>query len=407
MPSGMKTHLRHITQHIANLNPGNLAQGLNLPESASPELQQLVAGINQLQTNLLSHMQRQKQQERELAERREQMIQSEKMAALGQLVAGVAHEINTPIGAVKSSGKSIADSLVTVQQNLPKLFQLLDAESAGLFIRLVATSNAAMPPLSSREERAMVRVATAHLEADGVAQARYCADILVQLKAYEELDTYLPLLRHPESRLILGTAYSLGSIHTNSANINIAVDRVAKIVFALKSFSHFDQSAQPIQADLSEGMETVLTIYQNQIKQHTDLVRHYQTIAPILCWPDELNQVWTNLIHNAMQAMQAMEQTGTLTISIARRDDCAVVSIADTGHGIPEAIRERVFDSFFTTKPAGEGTGLGLDIVRKIIVKHRGRIEVESEVGRGTVFHVYLPYGAAQIQKSVNVDSRR
>jgi two-component system, NtrC family, sensor kinase len=400
MPTPMKTQLRHITQHIANLNPGNLTQGLSVPESASPELQQLVAGINQLQANLLNHIERQKQQERELAERREQMIQSEKMAALGQLVAGVAHEINTPIGAVKSSGKSIADSLVNVLENLPKLFQLLDAESADLFIRLVAMTSVAAPPLSSREERALVRVASAHLEADGVLQARYCADILVQLRAHEELDTWLPLLRHPESRLILGTAYSLGSIHTNSANINIAVERVAKIVFALKTFSHFDQSAQPIQANLSEGMETVLTIYRNQIKQHTDLVRDYQTIAPILCWPDELNQVWTNLIHNALHAMGATKQMGILTISIARRDDFAVVSIADTGHGIPEAIRERIFDSFFTTKVAGEGTGLGLDIVKKIILKHRGRIEVESEVGRGTTFHVYLPYGAAQIQKT-------
>ena len=392
-----KAHLRQITQHIANLSLSNLAQDLSVHDSANAQLQQLVAGINQLQANLLSHIQRQKQQEIELAERREQMIQSEKMAALGQLVAGVAHEINTPIGAVKSSGKSIADSLVHVLENLPRLFQLLDADSARLFINLVAASNAALPPLSSREERAMVRAATAHLEAANVAQARYCADILVQLKAHGELDTYLPLLRHPESKLILDTAYSLGSIHANSANINIAVERVAKIVFALKSFSHFDQSAKPIRADLSEGMETVLTIYQNQIKQHTDLVRKYQAIAPILCWPDELNQVWTNLIHNAMQAM---EDDGTLTISIARRDDFAVVSVADTGHGIPEAIRERIFDSFFTTKPAGEGTGLGLDIVKKIILQHRGRIEVESEVGRGTTFHVYLPYGAAQVQKT-------
>lgn len=398
-----KAHLRHITQHLANLNAANLEQGLVLPDSGSysDELQQLVLGINQLQANLLRQIQHQQQNERALTEQREQMIQSEKMAALGQLVAGVAHEINTPIGAVKSSGKSISDSLVQVMENLPRLFQLIDPESARLFAQLVSTNNTTLLALSNREERAMVRLASTHFEARGVAHARYCADILVQLKAYDDLDRYLPLLLHPESKLILETAYSLFAIHTNSANINMAVDRVSKIVYALKSFSHFDQLAQPIQADLREGMETVLTIYQNQIKQHTDLVRQYQPISPILCWPDELNQVWTNLIHNAMQAMEAMEEPGTLTISIERLDDFARVSIADTGHGIPETIRERIFDSFFTTKPAGEGTGLGLDIVKKIIMKHQGRIEVESEVGRGTTFHVYLPYGAAHIAQSL------
>ena len=395
-----KAHLRQITQHLANLTAANLEQGLVLPDSAGQpdEFQQLVTGINQLQTNWLSQIRHQQQNERALAEQREQMIQSEKMAALGQLVAGVAHEINTPIGAVKSSGKSIADSLGQVLENLPRLFQLIDPERARLFVQLVHTNHTSLPPLSSREERAMVRLASTHFETLGVAHARYCADILVQLlKAYDDLDRYLPLLLHSESKLILETAYSLFIIHTNSANINMAVDRVSKIVYALKSFSHFDPLAQPIQADLREGMETVLTIYQNQIKQHTELVRQYQTIEPILCWPDELNQVWINLIHNAMQAMQTMEVAGTLTIRIGRQGDFARVSIADTGHGIPEPIRERIFDSFFTTKPAGEGTGLGLDIVKKIIMKHQGRIEVESEVGRGTTFHVYLPYGAAHI----------
>ena len=106
------------------------------------------------------------------------------------------------------------------------------------------------------------------------------------------------------------------------------------------------------------------------------------------CLPDEINQVWTNLVHNALQAM---DHKGTLSIGLRREGDWAHVSVGDSGCGIPEEIRERIFDPFFTTKPAGEGTGLGLDIVRKIIEKHGGRIAVDSEPGRGSVFTVSLP----------------
>jgi two-component system NtrC family sensor kinase len=132
----------------------------------------------------------------------------------------------------------------------------------------------------------------------------------------------------------------------------------------------------------------VLTIYQNQIKRGTELVRDFEPMPPILCLPDELNQVWTNLIHNALQAMT---NPGTLTVMVRQRGTYVVVSIADTGSGIPEAIRSRIFDPFFTTKPTGEGSGLGLDIVKKIVEKHYGRIEVQSEVNIGTTFSVYLP----------------
>jgi signal transduction histidine kinase len=204
----------------------------------------------------------------------------------------------------------------------------------------------------------------------------------------------LPLLRHPECNLIIDTAYSLGAITSNTANINTAVERVAKIVFALKSFSRMDHAGEVVVTDLRDSMEMVLTIYQNQIRQNTELVRRFENIPPIRCIPDELNQVWTNLIHNALQAM---DHKGTLTIGISRIGDEAVVSVGDNGCGIPDDIRDRIFDAFFTTKPAGEGSGLGLDIVRKIVDKHHGRIEVESQVAVGTTFHVYLPYTTEQI----------
>ncbi len=320
-----------------------------------------------------------------------QLIQAEKMASLGQLVANVAHEINTPIGAVKSSGEIIASALHHALDNMPRLFQTLEVESTRIFIDLINCASVPGPVLSTREERSITREVVAQLQAAQIADASHKAGILVALRAQSGVADYLPLLRHPESELILDTAHSLATIIQSSSNINTAVDRVSKIVFALKAFSRVGHSGEMIDAKLSEGIDTVLTIYQSQIKQGTELIRHYEDIPPLHCLPDELNQVWTNLVHNALQSMN---HQGTLTVDIRRIGNEAVVSIGDTGCGIPEEIRGKIFDAFFTTKPVGEGSGLGLDIVKTIIDKHYGRIEVQSEVGVGTTFLVYLPYAS-------------
>ncbi len=320
-----------------------------------------------------------------------QLIQSEKMASLGQLVANVAHEINTPISAIKSSGMNITDALEHAMQGLPTVLRLLDEPSQRLFMQLIGAAKHRNDVLSSREERALVRDATLKLEQAGVDNARHTASVLVQLHAHTAPLDYLPLLQHPESAQILDAASSLASVVNSADNINTAVERVSKIVFALKTYSRVNNADEKIRSDLREGLETVLTIYQNQIKRGTELVRHYEDIPMLLCYPDELNQVWTNLIHNALQAMHFQ---GTLTVGIRQENNEAVVSISDTGSGIPQEIRDKIFDAFFTTKPAGEGSGLGLDIVKKIVEKHQGRIDVQSSVGVGTTFSVRLPLNA-------------
>jgi signal transduction histidine kinase len=175
----------------------------------------------------------------------------------------------------------------------------------------------------------------------------------------------------------------------NSQNIKTAVDRASKIVFALKSYARNDQAQEMVLANIPESIDTVLTIYHNQLKQGINLTKKFDQVPQIYCYPDELNQVWTNLIHNAAQAMNG---TGDLSISLEKLDATSLqISVSDTGIGIPPENLEKIFDAFYTTKPAGEGSGLGLYIVKQIIEKHQGCISVKSELGKGTTVFVKFP----------------
>ena len=363
------------------------AQTESLLAKAQSETQQAHNQALQIQAELA-------RKDAELAQKetdytKEQLQQADKMASLGQLVASVTHEINTPIGAISSSGSSITEALGDVITQLPPLLQRLDSDTSQLLVELLKQGNRPRAAMSSREERAVVKKVTEQLDAAGVEGARQKAGLLVQFNAQDEVTHYQPLLQHPESEHILQAARSLIYALGNARNVNVAVERVTKIVKALKSFSHFNIGTEKIDANLTEGMETVLTIYQGQTKVGVEVVRNYEEIPNLNCYPDELNQVWTNLIHNALHAMN---HEGSLTIGIRKENDCAVVSVGDSGCGIPEEIRGKIFDVFFTTKPAGVGSGLGLDIVKKIIDKHQGRIDLQSEVGVGTTFTVTLPY---------------
>jgi signal transduction histidine kinase len=309
------------------------------------------------------------------------------MAALGQLVAGIAHEINTPLGAIRSSVGNISESLNRTLEQLPTLFQSLSLEQAQDFLALLQRSLQSQLTLSTKEERRLKRALTNQLESEEVENADILADALVDMGIYNEIDAFLPLLKRSDSSHILEIAYNLSGIQKGAATINTATERASKVVFALKTYARYDQSGEMIPAKLSEGIDTVLTLYQNQLKKGIEVKRNYAELPPVLCYPDELNQVWTNLIHNALQAM---DYRGTLTIEVMQQKQYASISITDTGAGIPEEIKPKIFKPFFTTKPPGEGSGLGLDIVKKIIEKHQGKIEVESIPGQ-TKFTVLLP----------------
>ncbi len=317
----------------------------------------------------------------------QELIQSEKMAALGQLIAGVAHEINTPLGAIKASISNISNALDKSLQQLPKLLTKLSTQQQEDFFALVAVSQDNAEPISFRTERKLKRAYRKELEAEKIEEADTVAANLVKIGFAKEISPFLTLLKSPHKSEILHTAYNLAMQQSNSENIKLAIDRASKIVFSLKSYARQGQTGEKIRSQVTEGIDVVLTIYHNQLKRGIEVNKNYQDVSPILCYPEELNQVWTNLIHNAIQAMH---NKGELGIAVRENNGYIVIEITDSGCGIPPEIKENIFKPFFTTKSAGEGSGLGLDIVSKIIEKHQGKIEVESKPGC-TTFKVWLP----------------
>lgn len=318
----------------------------------------------------------------------DQLIQSEKMALLGQLIAGIGHEINTPLGVIRSSIDNVADFLNQELENLPIFLKKLSSAREQDFLALLRKANQQSLTFSSKEKRQLKKALIRQLESQDITNTETIADTLVDMGIYDDVELFFPLFKDSESQTILNMAYRIISLKKSTQTISTAIDRAAKVVFALKSYARYDTFGEKVEINITDGIETALTLYQNQLKQGVEVIRNYQErLSPILCYTDELNQVWTNLIQNALQAI---DNQGTLKIDVRQQEEQLLISITDSGKGIPPEVMPRIFEPFFTTKPPGEGSGLGLDIVKKIIEKHHGTIEVESVPGL-TTFTVALP----------------
>ncbi|MGL5060608.1 MAG: ATP-binding protein [Microcoleus sp.] len=324
---------------------------------------------------------------KQLESAQQELIHSEKMAALGQLIAGVAHEINTPLGAIQSSVKYIGDYFSENLSELPTWFRQLTPEKESQFKELLARSLANPALISGRERRQLRKAIVAQLATQNLSNTDSIANLLLDLKIYENIEPLFDLLQDPSNEIFLKTVRSFVRLQESTRDINTASERAAKVVFALKTYARQNLKEEKISVNIIEGLEAVLTLYQNQMKHGVELIKNYEDLPPIECYFDELNQVWTNLIHNALQAMN---YRGILRVNAARSNGNIEVMIIDSGSGIPEEIQEKIFQPFFTTKPPGEGSGLGLDIVKKIIEKHGGTINFRSMPGQ-TIFVVTLP----------------
>ena len=326
----------------------------------------------------------------EVAASQQALVQSEKLAALGHLVAGVAHELNTPLGAIRASVGNLDVAVAEIMTDLPKVLASATKEELEALTALLAEGASPQPPRSSKEERTIRRALAKELTAAGIEGAIHLADKLVQIGVDELAEssarTLVASARAPE--LVRG-AYNLAGLRRNRATIDLAAERASKIVFALKRYAHPGAEGETSKASLAENLETVLTLYHSQLKHGVEVVRDFDNDVVVEAHHDELNQVWTNLVHNALQAM---EHQGRLEVSVGADDDGAIVTVVDDGKGIPEEKLARIFEPFFTTKAAGEGSGLGLSISRDIVARHGGTIEVDSRPGR-TAFRVRISKG--------------
>lgn len=250
-----------------------------------------------------------------------QLLQSEKLAAIGQLAAGVAHEINNPIGYVFSNLKTL-DGYV---HDLLKIADAVDSASN--------------------------------------------LDEVRQLKRNLEYD------------------YIRGDVESLVVESEDGIDRVKRIISALKDFSHIEEEEfRP--ADLHRGLDTTLNVVNNELKYKAEVVKEYGVLPDVECIPSQINQVVMNLLINAAHAI---EQFGRITLRTGGSDGWTWIEVEDTGKGIDAKTLNRIFEPFFTTKPVGKGTGLGLALSYSIVQKHNGRIEVDSTPGLGTRFRVWLP----------------
>jgi two-component system NtrC family sensor kinase len=279
-----------------------------------------------------------------------QLRQAQKLEAVGSLAAGIAHEINTPIQFVGDNIRFLADSFTG-------LMNVLDQH------RVCREKTASL--LGEHEEFQQLRDLDKQLDVD-------------------YLKTEIPL----------AVEQSLEG-----------VSRVSSIVRAMKDFSHIDER-EMVLADVNQMLDTTLTVARNELKYVADIVKNLAPDLPAAeCFRNDLNQVFLNLLINAAHAIQDVVGTdgdkgrGTITIATRRDGDSVVISISDTGAGIPEGIRDRIFEHFFTTKEVGKGTGQGLSIARSIIVeKHKGTITFDSVVGQGTTFHIGLPIARKEVE---------
>jgi signal transduction histidine kinase len=316
--------------------------------------------------------------------------QRDRLASLGKLSAGLAHELNNPASAVKRAASQLRDALKRIKSashelGRRELTPTQKSEIENLEASLVQRDEIPPDALTISDLEGQIdSLLRSHGQNDLWQLAADLAHRNVKPEALESLFANLDAQTARAALVRIAASLEAASLLNE---IESGTSRISDLVRAIKEYTFMDQT--PLQnVDIVKSLETTLTIMNHKLKHGVVVKRDYEKI-PLLVnsFGSELNQVWTNLIDNAIGAMDGK---GELRVRIYREDDCVVVEIADNGKGIPDDVKPHIFEPFFTTKGVGEGTGLGLDTVQRIVKKHRGNVEVTSKPGE-TRFQVWLP----------------
>jgi len=363
------------------------SHALRFPSTQFPGLVQKMPELTQRLVGLMSDRIRE-------TTRLEQ--QRDRLASLGKLSAGLAHELNNPASAAKRATSQLRDMLTKIRNASLELGRrdLSAAQKAEIEkVEASFTRTDIVPPdaltMSDLEDQ-IDSLLRSHGQNDLWQLAAGLARRNIQPEAVESLFANLDADTARAALVRISASVEISSL---LHEIESSTSRISELVGAIKEYTHMDQA--PVQnVDVVKSLETTLIILNHKLKRGVTVQRQYHPV-PLLVnsFGSELNQVWTNIIDNAIDAMHG---TGELRIRTYRDDGCAVVEIADNGPGIPDEVQPRIFEPFFTTKGVGEGTGLGLDTVQRIVKKHRGNIQVSSKPG-DTRFQVWLPLVTSEV----------
>jgi signal transduction histidine kinase len=318
-------------------------------------------------------------------------LHDEKMVSLGKLSAGLAHELNNPASAIERSATLLDDRLEDAERSARALgaSRLTEVQLAAVdalrSVCLATTVHGVRSPI----ERAAREEAITDWLADHGVDAEIGEALAETGVTIESLDTVARAIAGPQLEVVVRWAAAGCSVRRLASEIEEAAMRISGLVSAIKGFTHMDQAPVAEPVDLVQGLSNTIAVLQSKArsKSATVAVEAEPGLPRVRGFAGELNQVWANLIDNALDALPA---SGRIDVIAARDGVRVTVRIVDNGPGIPDGIRDRIFDPFFTTKPMGQGTGLGLDIVRRLVQHNDGEIAVDSKPGR-TEFRVVLP----------------